>query len=185
MRRCYCYLITALLLTNVVYSQNVEGPVEVTPEISKKIQQQISKDEISLTAELKKKKSNEATIEFELDKFRVDTYRQQYMKYDYSTAGMRSATYRAAEQYDSLLNKYYKLLIAALTPADRPKLVAAQRAWLSYRDNELHLIEALCKEQYSGGGTMQQLIEADSYLSIIKARTETIFDYYERATANQ
>lgn len=185
MHRCYYFLITALLLTNTVYSQNAGAPVEVTPEISSKIQQQIAKEEVSLTAELKKKKSSDATIEFELDKFRVDAYMQQYMKYDYSTAGMRSATYHAAEQYDSLLNKYYKMLIAALNQADRPKLVAAQRAWLSYRDSELHLIEVLSKEQYSGGGTIQQLVEADNYLVIIKNRTETIFDYYERATTNQ
>lgn len=181
----YCYLTLALfLLATSAGAQTGNTPVEVTAELVTKIQQQITGEETLLANNLKKKKDKGSLVEFTLDTFRVNRYMGLYMSYDYSTAGMRTATYEAAASYDSLLNKYYKLLIATLNPADRSKLVAAQRAWLAYRDNEMHLIEVLCKEEYSGGGTIQQLVEASNYLAIIKDRTLTIFDYYERATGN-
>ncbi|BAV09605.1 Protein of unknown function [Filimonas lacunae] len=180
------FLLVGLLFTNATgYAQSAALPVEVTPAMSNAIQQEVKKEETAFAARLKQNKTSDTETEFILDTFRVNRYMKKYMDYDFSTAGMRTATYEAAEKYDSLLNKYYKQLLVTLTPADRPVLIAAQRAWLVYRDSETKLVELISKEQYSGGGTMQQLIEAGSYLNRIKERTDAVFEHYKRASQQQ
>lgn len=179
------FLLVGLLFTSATgYAQSANLPVDVTPAISNTIQQEVKKEEAAFAAKLKQSKTNDTETEFALDTFRVNIYMKKYMGYDFSTAGMRIATYEAAEKYDSLLNKYYKQLLMALTPADRPVLIAAQRAWLVYRDSETKLVELISKEQYSGGGTMQQLIEAGKYLTMVKERTDAVFQHYQRAAQN-
>lgn len=102
------------------------------------------------------------------------------MEYDYSTAGMSDASYYAAHQYDSLLNKYYKRLLSVLKGADKAVLIKAQKAWLAFRDSEMKLVDTMSKEEYSGGGTVQQLTDASIYLAFIKNRVVTLFDHYSR-----
>ena len=77
---------------------------------------------------------------------------------------MRDAGYEAATLYDSLLNKYYKKFLAVLKGEDKKNLLQAQKSWLAFRDNETKLVETISKDQYSGGGTMQQLTESSEYL---------------------
>jgi uncharacterized protein YecT (DUF1311 family) len=107
---------------------------------------------------------------------------EMYMEYDYSTAGMRSAAYNGAYQYDSLLNKYYKKLSLALRKEDRPVPVEAQKAWIVFRDKEAALVELTGKDEYSGGGTIQQLIDASEYLEIVRQRTLRLCQHLLRAT---
>lgn len=165
-----------------VYAQEINDPIEVTAAIEKKINQEILKEENELKIELKKDKASEITAAFQIDTFRIEKFMTKYIDYDWSTAGMRTAAYDAATKYDSLLNKYYKQLLSVLKPADKATLIAAQKAWISFRDKELKLIDIIGKDEYSGGGTIQQLIDSDEYLSLIKNRTITIYQHLLRAT---
>lgn len=70
----------------------------------------------------------------------------------------------------------------ALKGEDKKALVQAQKAWLAFRDSETNLVEIVSKDEYSGGGTMQQLTEASEYLNLIKNRTIALFEHYIRAT---
>ncbi|RXK61607.1 DUF1311 domain-containing protein [Lacibacter luteus] len=171
-----------LLFSIVAFSQKTKDPVEVTVAIEKKIASDIAKEADVLKAKLIKDNDHEYSIEFELDTFRVHRYMQLYINYDWTTAGMRMATYEAAAKYDSLLNKYYKRLMDVLKPEDKKALIAAQKAWLTFRDNERKLIDVIGKDEYSGGGTIQQLIDASEYLDLIEKRTITLFQHYMRAT---
>jgi hypothetical protein len=56
------------------------------------------------------------------------------------------------------------------------------RAWLSFKNNELKLIDTVSKDEYSGGGTVQQLTNASEYLDLVKSRTISIFNHYVRMT---
>jgi uncharacterized protein YecT (DUF1311 family) len=171
----------ALFCTNS-FAQSSDGPVEVTPAIEKKIRQGVEQSAARLKADLKKDGVPDLVLEFTVDTFRIEQYAGQYMEYDYSTAGMRGATHEAARRYDSLLNKYYKKLAAVLKPEDRKVLVLAQKAWLAYRDSELKLVGVISKDEYSGGGTIQQLIDSSYYLELIKTRTLELYDHLVRAT---
>lgn len=160
------------------FSQSNDGPVEVTLAIEKKINQEISSEAASLKNELTNDKESTTSIEFTLDTFRIERYSEKYMAYDYSTAGMCNATLDAAKKYDSLLNKYYKKLLAVLKNNDKDVLVNAERSWVVFRNNELKLLETLTNDEYSGGGTIQRIIFASEYLDIIKQRALAIYDYY-------
>ncbi len=179
----YVTLLFLLLLSRITtFSQDKSDPVEVTPTIEKKIHQEIITEVEALKTKLINDKESATTIEFTLDTLRIEKYQEKYMDYDWSTVGMRTATYDAARKYDSLLNKYYKKLLAVLKQADKKYLVNAQKSWLMFRDNELKLIETLSKDEYSGGGTIQLLIDTSEYLDIIKQRAITIYEYYSRTT---
>jgi len=178
-------LIIGLSSHLVTFSQNATNPVEVTPAVQNKIKQDIEKDIPKLRLKLEGHKTNPTQIEFTIDTFRVERFMTKWIDLGYSDPGMRDAIYATANLYDSLLNKYYKKLLAVLKGDDKKNLVQAQKAWLSFRDTELKLIETISKDQYSGGGTMQQLTESSEYLNLIKERTISIFNHYTRATQTE
>ena len=179
----HIFFLSGLLLSiSVSYSQNKNEPTEVTPAIVKKINQEIAKEVTQLKTKLSNSKESDATIEFTTDTFRIEKYQEKYIEYDWTTAGMRIATFELAAKYDSLLNKYYKKLLAVLKQPDKATLINAQKSWIQFRDNEYKLTEVVGKDEYSGGGTIQQLIDADSYLEIIQQRTFQIYQHYIRAT---
>jgi len=171
-----------LFISSTSFSQSKSAPIEVTPAIAKKINAEISKQAGQLKAKLTTDKEEAIVIEFTLDTFQIEKYQEKYIDYDWSTAGMRAATYDAAAKYDSLLNKYYKKLLAVLKQADKTILINAQKSWIAFRDSELKLNGVVGKDEYSGGGTMQQLIDADNYLDLVKQRTFQIYQHYIRAT---
>jgi len=155
---------------------------EVTPELQKKIKQDIEKEIPKLKERLKNKQENDGIIEFKIDTFRVEQFMSKWTDTDYSDFGMKQACYETANLYDVLLNKYYKKLLTLLKGDDKKILIQAQKAWLIFRDNENKLVQTISAEQYSGGGTMQQLREASIYLALIKKRTIDLFSHYLRIT---
>lgn len=183
--KLFIFLAGFLFFGTFVIAQDQNLPVEVTPAIEKKIRQEIEKEVIKLKADLKIANESEAVKEFASDTFRIEKYAEKYMSYDWSTAGMRSATYSVAEGYDKILNKYYKKLLAVLKPADKPVLIKAQKAWITFRDSENKLVDTISKDEYSGGGTIQQLNDASAYEGLIKDRAITIFGHYLRATQSE
>jgi uncharacterized protein YecT (DUF1311 family) len=173
------YLILALLFF-VQLSAYSQAPQEVTPDIEKKIRQQVDIEVGNMKSKLKAEGASAAVIEFSIDTLRIERYFEMYLNYDYSTAGMSGAGYNAAHEYDSLLNKYYKKLLAKLKPEDQKILTRAQKAWITYRDTETALTETMSKEEYSGGGTIQLLINSSDYLELIKSRVIALFEHLRR-----
>jgi len=179
----YLTLLFPLLFSQTTtFSQDKSDPVEVTPAIVKKINQEMASEVGSLKTKLTNDKESTSSIEFTLDTFRIESFQKKYIDHDWSTAGMLTATYDAAKKYDSLLNKYYKKLLAVLKQTDKPVLANTQKSWITFRDNELKFIDTISEDEYSGGGTIQQLIDASEYFDIIKQRTITIYEHYLRAT---
>lgn len=178
----YFFLSVGFLGLSISFTQAQNGPVEVTPAIEKKIKQEIEAAIPKLKERLKTARESELSTEFTIDTFRIEQFIEKYVSYDYSTAGISSAGYEAAHKYDSLLNKYYKKLLNILNDEDKKILIQAQKAWISYRDNETELVNTIGKDHYSGGGTIQQLTESSLYLDLIKNRTVDILHHLRRAT---
>jgi uncharacterized protein YecT (DUF1311 family) len=177
----YVLLTVGLFIQTLSFSQT-KPPLEVTPELQKKIMQDIDKEVPKLKQRFSKDGYNAVQIEFTVDTFRVEHFMAKWVDLDYRDFGMRDAGYATAELYDSLLNKYYKMLLLVLKGEDKKVLVKAQKTWLAYRDSETNLVGTVSKEEYSGGGTMQQLTEASGYLDLVKNRTIALFEHYVRAT---
>ena len=176
------YLIAALLFfsTQIVFSQ--QGPGELTPALEKKFKAEIEKEVVKLKAELKKSSETDLGIEFQIDKFRLDELLNKFAETDYTTAGICNAEYKIAQQYDSLLNKYYKKLLNVLKGEDKQALIKTQKAWMAFRDAEHHLDVTLSNEEYSGGGTMQSMIVASAYRQFVAKRVDEIVAHLRRAT---
>lgn len=172
-----------MLVSVLTFAQKQDGPTPVTPAIEKKINTEIDKELPAFLVRLEKETQErtdkfDESVKFCTDTFKIESYFRKYTNYDYSTAGITSACYDAAAKYDALLNKYYKLLSAKLKPKDKAVLLAAQRNWLAYRDSEHKLVGILGKDEYSGGGTKENIIYADNYLTLIKERVLKLWEYY-------
>ena len=179
----YVLILIGLFVAPFTYAQQNDGPREVTPAIAKKINAEIEKEIPALLVKLEKN-NNERTdkfdesVKFGVDTFKIESFYRKALDYDYSTYGMNKATSDATDKYDSLMNKYYKLLSAKLKPQDKATLLTAQRSWLAYRDNEMKLYAMLRKEEYSAGGTIQSNFMASAYFEIVKDRVLKLFEYY-------
>ncbi|MFT3681633.1 MAG: DUF1311 domain-containing protein [Ferruginibacter sp.] len=174
----FLFLLIAGLLS---FADTVQAQVEVTPAMQQKIKLDINKAAEGIKRKLEQEKENAVVVEFIIDTFKIERLMEECINLDYSTAGMRTAGYLAATAYDSLLNKYYKKLLAILKGDDRKVLILAQKAWIAFRDSEEKLTGIISKDEYSGGGTMQLLVESSAYLDLIKNRTIEIFSHYTRA----
>lgn len=119
-------------------------------------------------------------IDFQIDTFKIESLFNKRMDTDYSTVGMVSAAMELEKDYDALLNKYYKILLGKLNTTDKEILKKSQRNWIAFRDSERQLNAEISKDEYSGGGTIQQLIVSSNYLDITKKRVLELYDYLER-----
>ena len=116
-------------------------------------------------------------ISFTLDTCRIERMASEYMKIDFSTAGMNNAVNEMNRQYNQLLNTYYQKLLAKLKDADKEKLKQAQRNWIQFRDSELELINLLSEDRYLGGGTIQTNRRSAGSLYLTKKRLIEMFHY--------
>ena len=177
----YLLLIIGLFVAVPSFSQ----ATEITPQVQKKIKQDIEKEIPKLRQHLISKKETPVRIEFITDTFRLEQFVIKWIDLDNTDFGMKEAAYEVARLYDSLMNKYYKKLLATLKGKDKNILIQAQKAWIAFRDSETTLVETISKDDYAGGGTMQRLTEASKYLSLIKNRTIALFHHYLRASQNE
>jgi uncharacterized protein YecT (DUF1311 family) len=181
----YFFFIFGLLVNTLSFSQTKDNPIEITPVILKQIKQEIELEALKFKVKLVKEKEKSIHIEFSLDTFRVEQLMSKWIELDYTDFALKESAYEGARLYDSLLNKYYKKLLGVLKGEDKKILLQAQKTWLAFRDSEIKLVETISKDEYSGGGTLQQLTEASTYLNIIKDRTIVLYDHYIRATQSE
>jgi uncharacterized protein YecT (DUF1311 family) len=121
---------------------------------------------------------NANEIEFMLDTFELEKMYAYTMDDYYCNTCMQQTAYFIAAEYDKLLNKYYKKLLAKFSAKDKTALIEAQRAWVKFNKLDLHLTDTAMKDEYTGGGTMWRTIRADSYLQKIKTRVLEIGNLY-------
>lgn len=118
--------------------------------------------------------------QFQIDTFMVEGVYGYQLAADVSTYGSNRATKDCEASYDQLLNKYYNVLLKKLNKEDRKQLIAAQSAWSKFRDAEREVNSLLVKSEYSGGGTIQQLIHSSQNLYITKMRVFELVGYLIR-----
>jgi len=171
-------LIITLSFSLLSFSQHKEIR-ELTPGILNGIKTEIGNKAIKYKATLLKTEMTPAQREFSVDTFKIEQIVLKRMDIDYSTAGMNETINDLTASYDILLNKYYQKLLKSFNLEDKKVLVAAQRAWMSFRDSEATLIWTMTKDEYSGGGTIQSNIATISYSHMVKQRAIEMFNYYD------
>ncbi|MFZ2961259.1 MAG: lysozyme inhibitor LprI family protein [Candidatus Ozemobacteraceae bacterium] len=99
----------------------------------------------------------------------IDVQVDKLLAQDESTAGMVQAFARGQELWDKELNKIYQELTKALSKdeAEKKILVEAQRAWMTFRDQEMKLLHAVYSKKE---GTMYRPMAANDVMQITRAR---------------
>lgn len=178
-------IILCSIIYSVSFSQNY--PSEPTKEDTLRIEKQLVKEADSVRSALQKEESRsdnfkKIEIEFRVDTFIVERRCALFIEVDYTDLGMQFSNDQLAKDFEALLNKYYKLLVAKLEPADKEILKISQRNWIKYRESEQQVNYLMSEERYSGGGTIQNLIIGSRTIEITKTRVFELYDYLERAS---
>jgi len=84
-----------------------------------------------------------------------------------STAGMVEAFGKAHEEWDTELNKNYKILMKRLEPEAQKALREAQRSWVLHRDKEIDYLLQFYRKMK---GTMYRVIYAETTMSMVQRR---------------
>jgi uncharacterized protein YecT (DUF1311 family) len=95
-----------------------------------------------------------------------------------TSSEMIESSLKTAEELDRLLNKYYKILLNQLNDKEKQKLIASQRAWISYRDKEFEFYDKLVYGIY-GYATMGPLVYQGYASKIIEERILTLANLAE------
>lgn len=84
---------------------------------------------------------------------------------DESQSAMNGCAYQRWQKADARLNGLYSQLVKKTVAEDRPKLQAAQRAWLAYRD-----LECSFEGAEAEGGTLQPMLVSDCRNTLTRQR---------------
>lgn len=106
----------------------------------------------------------------------IDVFLEDCMEADPSTVGMVNCYEEAEKKWDEELNKTYKQLMAAADENTKPKLKAAQLAWIKLRDAEFEFIAYLYGQM---PGTMFRTFSAGRRVTIIRNRVMELKSYYD------
>lgn len=116
-------------------------------------------------------------IQFKADTARIESkYRANG---DYTTPGMINACIELRDDYDALLNKYYKILLSHLNDEEKKILITSQRNWLKLRDSDNEAISMLRTKVYkeNGGGTIWGVVTARARVDITRDRVIQLFRF--------
>ena len=97
-------------------------------------------------------------------------------KSNFTTASMAKCTNKAAEDWDTELNKAYKELLSKLTPEGKQSLKQAQRQWIKFRDKEYQFISNMYNRT-KFMGTMYIPIRTNKMLHVTKQRALELQGY--------
>ena len=93
-----------------------------------------------------------------------------------TTVGMVGCFYEAEQDWDAELNKYYKLLMAILSPDAKVKLKVTEIKWLAFRDAESDFGDTIHADM---GGTMWGPIRAENSMELVKQRALDLKGWYD------
>lgn len=141
-----------LILTTLTFGVNCFGQIvsQLTITDPAKIETAIEMKTQKLKNSLKEniQYTDNLFVEFSVDTFKVEERLRFKLNIDYSTHGITSSILDANNDFDNLLNKYYRLLLKSLNDEDKEVLIKSQRNWIIFRDSELKLNEVLMSDYY-------------------------------------
>jgi len=105
----------------------------------------------------------------------IDKRLNECIAKDYTTAGMSNCTYETKKEWDTEMNKYYKLLLEVLREEEKELLRQAQKAWLKFRDAEFEVIKTI----YPTDATVFSNIRSADSMAIVKDRALQLKAHYE------
>lgn len=117
--------------------------------------------------------------EFTADTARVEQQVRDMMNKDYSTIAMIESANFSEQEYDKLLNKYYKILYNRLNAEGKQALKTTQRNWIKLRDSDNTLIRQMIAQIYDdmGGGSIWGVVGANARADVTRRRVVDLYSY--------
>jgi len=118
--------------------------------------------------------------EFRQDTARIEQKVRDLLYAEYSsTVGYILANELFEEEYDVLVDKYYKLLYAKLNKDGKKALKDAQLHWRKFRDAEINLITELKNNTFEemGGGIYWEVFYGDWIAKLTRERVFVLYKY--------
>jgi len=117
-------------------------------------------------------------IQFHNDTSQIEQSFRNKIEIGYTTAEIIRSTYQMEEDYNTLLERYYDILLSWMQNAnDKTILIEAQDSWLKFKESETKLINALGYDIYTGGGSMWRIVTTSRAADLTKKRLLEIYDY--------
>ncbi len=120
----------------------------------------------------------EVQQEFKQDTTRIESHvRSAFLA---NTADFVQCMNYLFDEYDKLLNKYYRLLMSNLNEEGKAALKSAQMNWIKFQTADRKLLDNISMQVYKnmGGGTMSNYISDPLYGYIVKDRAIELYKYY-------
>lgn len=120
----------------------------------------------------------EVQQEFKQDTARIESHvRNSFLA---NTADFVQCMYYLFDEYDKLLNKYYRLLMSTLDEEGKAALKSAQVNWIKYQTADRKLLDNISMQIYKNmeGGTMSNYLSAPLYGYMVKDRAIELYNYY-------
>lgn len=116
-------------------------------------------------------------IQYQADTFRIETTFRLYNSDCTEESKKTDCIEKLAEEYNTLVTKYYMMLNQELGQEDKEILKHAQKSWLSCKEGERDFLNAInaSHPDITSEVTLRQ--EALIYLTLTKARLEMLKDY--------
>jgi len=151
----------------------------------KKEKAKIEQDAIKLKSELKKSVKSTAflkqiIIDFSIDTFIIERLILAKQKLNPSNVNVANSYVMAEASYQKLLEKHYQLLLGKLNGQDQEILRQSQFYWMQLYNSEINFSNTISKDEYSGGGTMQELFKTHTILKFTKSRVVNVVQYLSR-----
>jgi hypothetical protein len=110
----------------------------------------------------------------------IDSAYDACIENDPTTVGAVGCDYEAQLRWNSLIEKYYKLLMDSFkTEPEKASLTTSRKLWTEYFNNERQLHQII----FNQDGSMWPPVRSGSSLAIVKTRALQLIEYYD--TLNQ
>jgi len=120
--------------------------------------------------------SEQLMFQFEKDTMAIEQKCTQVLDNAISDSEMIGAVNDLKEGYESLMTKYYNLLLSKIKPEDKDILTQSQKDWLRYRENEIAVANKIYYE-YDGFGSMGRLSVTSHNQELVKSRVIQLYQY--------
>lgn len=165
------------LFTVITLCISFAGFSQLTDAQLKRLEYQVDSAASLLHEKLISNSESLLTTEFTVDTFKVEKLKQKKMAMDTSLAEKIAAINEAEIQYTILMDKYYSVLLNRFDDEGKKAIVAAQKKWLKYRDDEIAMTEKLYDEQHKGDVKSKEIGKALENLELTKERVVEIYKH--------
>lgn len=116
------------------------------------------------------------TTVFTVDTFKVERMLKLKLKSDTTKDEQILSIYDAEIEYDFLIGKYNKILLNLYNEQDQKTVIADQKKWIKYRDEQIAISEKKYSEKVEGNQKDKTIAKSMDHLVLSKLRVIDLYN---------